>query len=175
MATWNESLGIEESRIRILYQLLHGFITDDLRHLHIPGDVRTNMKLELEIKGWNRNNWLPLETWSVLEQYVQGWAWKSGKVKVWFIRQETQEALGISMDVINKFLIDTKLSELEIYTCNCGKEFEIHSHEHPCIVRQSIQNTDRHTYHSACLFVKPDAFPYTYLGNQNKKPESRLL
>ncbi len=170
MAIWVDDLGIEEKRIRVLYKLLHGLIIEDLRELHIPGDVRTIMKKELEIKGWNRNGWLPIETWSVLEQHILGWAGREGKIRAWFVRAETEEALGIDMNLINKFLNDTRLTLDENFRCGCGRLFELPRHEHPGIIKQSIQwssHNHQHEYHSACLFVIPDVFnSTTYLANQ---------
>jgi hypothetical protein len=174
MGSWIRDLGIEEARIRVLYKLLHGLIIEDLRDLHIPGDVRTIMKKELEIKGWNRNGWLPIETGSVIESHRLGWGWQTGKIRAWFVRAETEEALGIDMNLIFKYLTETKLLIPEEFRCGCGASFELPKHKDPWLIRQSIQwsnnsDNDIHEYHSACLFVSPDAFnSQTYLLNRIK-------
>ncbi|GAI67015.1 unnamed protein product, partial [marine sediment metagenome] len=168
MPTWTGDLEIEEARLRVLYKLLHGLVDEDIRDLHIPGDVRTKLKEDLEIKGWNRNGWLPLETWSKLERGKPGWAWTSAKLNVWFVRGEEEEALGIRMEAIRDFLRETTIPLKEELRCSCGKPFVITKHDHPLLVKQGIQWTDHeksHKYHSACLFVEPEAFPMRhYLG-----------
>lgn len=179
MVTWPDTLSIEESRLKCVYKLLHGLIEEDIRELHIPGDIRTRMKLELEIKGWNRNGWLPLETWSVIENQVLGWGWNSTKLQVWFVRYETEEALGVSLSSIQRYLHESKVMKRELLLCEgkygCRNSFEIAQHTNHWIVRQAIQATgDRkvHRYHSACLFVKPDAFKdATYLGKHKIQTE----
>lgn len=169
MPTWTGDLEIEEARLRVLYKLLHGLLEEDIRALHIPGDVRTKLKEKLEIKGWNRNSWLPLETWSVLEKENRGWAWTSVKLNIWFVRGETEEALGIPMEAIKEFLQETIIPKKEELRCTCGKPFNIIKHDHPLIIKQTIQWSNhgkRHKYHSACLFVEPKAFPMRhYLGH----------
>lgn len=168
MPTWPSDLDIEEERLRVLYKVLHGLLEEDIRKLHIPGDVRTKLKKDLEIKGWNRNGWLPLETWSVLERKRRGWAWASVKLQVWFIRDETEEALSIPMEVIKTFLHKTVTVQVEKLRCTCGEAFTVTRHSHPLIVKQAIQwsnHKENHKYHSACLFVQPEAFPMRrYLG-----------
>jgi hypothetical protein len=170
MPTWAGDLEKEEARLRILYKLLHGLVDEDIRNLHIPGDVRTKLKRDLEIKGWNRNDWLPLETWGVLEKGKRGWTYNSVKLNVWFIRAETQEALGIPMEAIRNFLELTVTTQMEELKCACGKVFIVTQYEHPLLIKQDIQWSNgkgNHKYHSACLFVKPEVFPMRlYHGKQ---------
>ncbi|GAI68581.1 unnamed protein product, partial [marine sediment metagenome] len=89
-------------------------------------------------------------------------------LNVWFIRGETEEALGIPMEAIRDFLRETILPEKEELRCTCGKPFRIAEHNHPLLIKQAIQWSNHeksHKYHSACLFVQPQAFPNrTYLG-----------
>ena len=139
MPTWPGDLEIEEARLRTLYKLLHGLLDEDIRELHIPGDVRTKLKEDLEIKGWNRNGWLPLETHSVLEKQKKGWAWASAKLNVWFVRAEMEEALGIPMEAIRSFLENTGLHRVIEIKCACGRAFMVREHQHPLIIKQDIQ------------------------------------
>lgn len=44
MSSWDKDLKIEEARVRLVYQMLYGFLNEDIRTLHIPGDIRTGMK-----------------------------------------------------------------------------------------------------------------------------------
>jgi len=178
MPTWPDDLKIEEARLRVLYKLLHGLIDEDIRDLHIPGDVRTKLKRDLEIKGWNRNGWLPLETDSVLEKNKKGWAWASVKLNVWFVRAEEEEALGLPMEAIRSFLESTGMHRVTEIRCTCGRTFKVREHKHSHLIKQDIQwsnHKKNHKYHSACLFVEPEAFPMRhYLGHPPAKHTVQL-
>jgi len=170
MVSWPTTLSIEEKRIRCIYKLLNGFMDADIRDLHIPGDIRTNMKTTLEIKGWNRNSYIPLETWSVIENKIFGWALTSQKLRVWFVKTEREEAVGIDLPSITRFLNDNRTGHDQELLCQkkgdaCHKAFTLPEYSHEFILYQNIQSTDSHRYHSACLYVKPDAFAHpTYVG-----------
>jgi hypothetical protein len=166
MVGWIPTLAKEEQRMRCVYKFLNGLIDADIRELHIPGDIRTKIKTDIEIKGWNRNGLLPLETWSVIERGKEGWGFSSKKLQVWFVRAETEEALNIPMESIRLFMTQTLSGENFPCRCKgCGVVFNLNRHTHPMIAWQDIQWTSDeeqesiHLYHSACLLVKKDAFP----------------
>jgi len=164
MQDFEKDLAKERRNIKEIFKYFSGV---DISHKKKHWDIR----IEGQMKTWLRNEYLPLETWSVIENNKKGWALdpKIKEVSCIFRCPEKKESLVIRGDEIYKFMIAHRMETKEVIKCrHCGKAFYLSKFEGYGIRRQTLQSTSKKEiascdYHSAMIEVDRRVFPHEYM------------
>ncbi len=160
MPSWEHGLKREKATKKLIASLLR----EDVSNLRQYYDGIGFNGETWEIKTWLRSDLIPIETASVMERDIEGWALKELASLFWFVRVETNEALSVPGWAIKQFLDDSRMDTGVNLSCRqCEYTRLIRNYEHSEIHKYELQETKNKgkmlPYHSACLFVSPEAFP----------------
>lgn len=159
MVDFEEDFNKEKKNIKVLFRIFRG---EDISEEKKDWDIN----IHFQIKTWLRNGYLPIETWSVIEKEILGWAIKVSEESIVYVFMcpERKEILFIPHDEIYRFMLDHKADNSESIRCrHCNKVFSLPVFKGDGIKVQQVQYTYRKRgwpggYHSAMVQVEPRVF-----------------